>query len=187
MKILVRSVLAIALACVLAGCAQTSTPAEESAPASTSSAEQAAEQQDESQNAGGVAVDPTTLLTPADVESVSGLSGLKVVPYDPSIGAGGKVNIATADGQLVAMLVFEGPDVWEAWNSDGVTFGQEYTPTVGDESFTGPAEMDTPYIFAFRNGDNAVVIDTFFDAGATNTILTVEQLAELARLVDSRL
>ncbi|MDP2300535.1 MAG: hypothetical protein Q8M55_07465, partial [Actinomycetota bacterium] len=53
-------------------------------------------------------VDPSALLTPADVEQVTGLTGLSVVPYDPAVGAGGDVNIADETGQLVAMLIVEG-------------------------------------------------------------------------------
>jgi len=89
-------------------------------------------------NAAGGTIDPEDLLTPADVEAVSGLSGLVVVAYDPAVGAGGDVNIATADGQLVAMLVVEGPETWDAWLTDGNTVGQPVTPPVGDESFIGP-------------------------------------------------
>lgn len=138
--------------------------------------------------AAGGAVDPAALLTPADVEGVSGLSGLTVVPYDPAVGAGGDVNIAAADGQLVAMLVVEGPETWDAWLTDGYTVAESVTPPVGDEAFVGP-NPDTStvtYIFGFRKGDIAVVIDTYFDANG-ETILSVEQLRQLAELVNSRL
>jgi hypothetical protein len=139
-------------------------------------------------NAAGGTVDPAVLLTPADVESVSGLSGLEVVPYDPAIGAGGDVNIATADGQLVAMLVVEGPETWDAWLTDGYTVSESVTPPVGDESFIGPNPDTSPtvYIFGFRRGDVAVVIDTYFDANG-ETILSVEQLRQLAETVNGRL
>lgn len=139
-------------------------------------------------NAAGGAVDPTVLLTPADVESVSGLSGLKVVAYDPAIGAGGDVNIATADGQLVAMLVVEGPETWDAWLTDGYTVAESVTPPVGDESFIGPNPDISPtiYIFGFRKGDIAIVLDTYFDANG-ETVLSVEQLRQLAEVVAGRL
>lgn len=129
------------------------------------------------------------LLTPADVERVSGLTGLRVVPYDPAIGAGGDINIADASGQLVAMLVDEGPETWDAWLTDGSTVGEPVTPPVGDESFIGPNPdvSPTPYIFGFRKGDRAVVIDTFFVPAQGRTVLTIDQLRELAAIVESRL
>ena len=139
-------------------------------------------------NSAGGAVDPAALLTPADVESVSGLSGLAVVAYDPAVGAGGDVNIATAEGQLVAMLVVEGPETWDAWLTDGYTVAESVTPPVGDEAFIGPNPDTSPtiYIFGFRKGDIAVVLDTYFDVNG-ETVLSVEQLRQLAEVVEGRL
>ncbi len=133
-------------------------------------------------------VDPGSLLTPDDVESVSRLSGLKIVPYAPEIGAGGDVNIADASGQLVVMLVVEGPETWDAWLTDGYTVAESVSPPVGDESFIGP-NPDTAaslYIFGFRKGDVAVTLDTYFDANG-ETVLSTEQLRELAEVIESRL
>lgn len=139
-------------------------------------------------NAAGGTVEPEELLTPADVEAVSGLADLTAVAYDPAVGAGGDVNIATADGQLVAMLVVEGPETWDAWLTDGNTVSEPVTPPVGDESFIGPnpeVSADT-YIFGFRKGEVAIVIDTYFDTNG-EVILSVDQLRELAEIVAGRL
>ena len=133
-------------------------------------------------------VDAATLLTPEDVEAVSGLTGLKVVPYEPAIGAGGDVNIATADGQLVAMLVVDNLETWDAWLTDGYTVSEPVDPPVGDEAFIGPNPDTSPvvYVFGFRKGDVAIVLDTYFDANG-ETFLSVEQLRALAEIVESRL
>jgi hypothetical protein len=137
---------------------------------------------------GAGAVDPNELLTPADLEAVSGLAGLEVVPYNPAIGAGGDVNIATAGGQLVAMLVVEGPETWDAWLTDGYTVSEPVTPPVGDESFIGPNPdvSAAVYIFGFLKGDTAIVLDTYFDTNG-ETILSVEQLRALAEVIEGRL
>jgi len=134
-------------------------------------------------------VAPSELLTPADVEAVSGLSGLTVVPYDPAIGAAGDVNIADASGQLVALLIVEGPEEWDAWLTDGFTVREPVTPTIGDESFVGPSPdvSEAIYIFGFIKGDTAILIDTFFDLGGNGTILSSEDLRALAEIVESRL
>lgn len=133
--------------------------------------------------------DFSALLTPADVEAVSGLSGLKTVPYDPMIGAGGNVNIAEADGQLVAMLIVEDAESYDIWEGDSQTYLRDYTPAVGEKSFIGPHDSVTTdsYIFGFRSGSYAVVVDTFFRVQGVTKILSVEQLAELAMIVESRL
>jgi len=139
-------------------------------------------------SAAGGTIDAAALLTPEDVESVSGLAGLKAVPYDPAIGAGGDVNIATGDGSLVAMLVVEGPETWDAWLTDGFTVSEPVTPPVGDEAFIGPNPDTSPvvYIFGFRKGDTAVVLETYFDING-ETVLSVEQLRSLAEVVEGRL
>ncbi len=139
-------------------------------------------------NAAAGTVDASSLLTPSDVEAVSGLSGLQVVAYDPAVGAGGDVNIATGDGRLVAMLVVEGPETWDAWLTDGYTVAEPVTPPVGDEAFIGPNPDTSPvvYIFGFRKGDTAVVLDTYLDANG-ETILSVEQLRQLAEIIEGRL
>lgn len=137
---------------------------------------------------GGGTVDPKALLTPADVEAVSGLTGLKVVPYNPAIGAGGDVNIADGEGRLITMLVVEGPETWDAWLTDGFTVSEPVTPPVGDEAFIGPNPdiNSAVYIFGFLKGDTAIVLDTYFDANG-ETILNVEQLRELAEVIEGRL
>lgn len=132
---------------------------------------------------------PTALLTPADVEAVSGLTGLKTVAYAPETGAGGDVNIADESGQLVAMLVIGGPELWDAWVTDGFTVREPVTPPVGDESFIGPSPEvgEAIYIFGFKKGEVAVAIDTYFDQGGYDTILSIEDLRALAEIVASRL
>lgn len=133
-------------------------------------------------------VDPAVLLTPEDVERVSGLEGLVLAEYDPAVGAGGAVNIATADGQLVAMLVVSDLETWHGWLTDGSTVGEPLEEPVGDESFQGPSPdvSSVPYIFGFRKGEVAVAIDTFFDSNG-EAVLSTEQLRELAEIVAGRL
>lgn len=134
------------------------------------------------------AADAAKLLTPSDIEKVSDLTGLKVVPKDPSAGAGGDVNIADSTGKLVAMLVLESQETWDGWLTDGFTESEPVTPPVGDESFIGP-NPDTsakPYIFGFRKGEHAVLIETYMDTDG-ETVLSMDQLRKLAEVAYSRL
>jgi len=129
------------------------------------------------------------LLTPADVEQVTGLSELVVVAYDPSVGAGGDVNIADASGQLVVMLVVADPEVWDQWLTDGMTVAEPVAPPVGDESFIGPNPdvSSATYVFGFRRGDVAIVLETFFVGDSAETVLSTEDLRALAEIVEGRL
>ena len=43
-------------------------------------------------------------LTVQDVEKITGLQGVKLVPRDPSKGAGGDLNFANKDGKLILMV-----------------------------------------------------------------------------------
>ena len=48
--------------------------------------------------------DYESLLTIKDVEDVSGMQGVKLVPRNPQVGAGGELNFALADGTLLLMV-----------------------------------------------------------------------------------
>ncbi len=132
---------------------------------------------------------PSDLLSPADVESVSGLSGLRTVPFAPESGAGGDVNIATADGQLVVMLTMADAEAWDGWMTDGTTVAEPVTPPVGDEAFIGPAPDagGATYILGFRRGETAVQVVTFPEGAGPDTVLSVEHLRALAEVIESRL
>jgi len=130
----------------------------------------------------------TELLLPVDVETVSGLSGLTVVSRDSAAGARGDVNIATTDGQLVVVFVVGDLETWHGWLTDGSTVGESVDPPVGEESFLGPSPDVSPtvYLFGFRKGEAAALIETFFDENG-EVILSTEQLRALAQIVADRL
>ena len=90
---------------------------------------------------------------------------------------------------LAAMLVIGGPELWDAWVTDGFTVREPVTPPVGDESFIGPSPEvgEAIYIFGFKKGEVAVAIDTYFDQGGYDTILSIEDLRALAEIVANRL
>ena len=105
---------------------------------------------------------PAGLLTPADVEKVSSFTGIKVVPRDPSKGAGGQVNLATADGKLVVMATFgKGADY--GWMKSSLSY-RESLSGLGDTAFVGPSKNVMPvlYIVGFKKGDHAAILNTYF-------------------------
>jgi hypothetical protein len=129
---------------------------------------------------------PSDLLTPADVEQVSGLTGIKVVPRGSSAGAGGQVNLATADGKLVVIGSFGNGAEFDAMKS--TPNYREPLSGLGDAAFVGPS-MDitqTLYIVAFKKGDHTAILTTFFEGTTTTTVLSMDQLKALAAIVASR-
>ena len=127
------------------------------------------------------------LLTVADVEQVSGIKGIKVVPYDPSKGAGGNLNFATQEGTLVVMANFQGSTFYQQSKSQQGFFKADVTG-VGDEAFSGPAQSPTgePYALWVRKGGQAFALSSFFTTAEKN-YLSQDQLRELAKIVLSRL
>jgi hypothetical protein len=172
------------IAAALAMTACTGTAASTSGPAAPTAATTA--------NATESAGDATTLavgslLTAADVEKISGLKGIRIVPYDPSKGAGGDINLATSEGKLVVMGNF----------GDGARFDSEKVtpnyrkaiPGLGDAAFVGPSKdiMPTLYIVGFKKGDHTALLTTFFKGtNVKSTMLSVQQLKRLAAIVASR-
>ena len=88
------------------------------------------------------------LLTVADVEKVAGVAGVKSVPRQPEIGAGGMLNFANSSGKLILAVSFgDGQLYKKARDTKEVDLGgKKYpnqlfahsVPGVGDEAFASP-------------------------------------------------
>ena len=127
------------------------------------------------------------LLTPADVEQVSGLTGIKAVAHASMVGAGGDVNLVDADGKLVVIANFFSGAEFAVVKRSGSY--REALSGLGDAAFVGPSEkiMPTLYVVGFQKGDHTAVLATFFKGATLDTRLTMDQLKALAAIVASRL
>lgn len=139
------------------------------------------------------------LLTPADVEQVSGLKGVKLVAYDPSKGAGGDLNFATAEGKLVLIANFFPASVYDATKKQkGVM--QDEISGLGDDAYDGPGDPGLqltthdgpvgPSMIAFRKGSQSATLAGFMNVSDWNDwklYLSLDQVEELAKLVASRM
>lgn len=173
------------LVIALSGCAPASSGAgtgskdtSASAPA-TSAAEQAA------MNTSNP--DAAELLTVADIQKASDLTGLKVVTKGSSTEAMGRLNFANGNGDLVATLSL-GDAVAFDQSMKGMNFSREATGT-GDMCYVGPSAKVSPVltIFAAAKGDHAVIMKTFLKTkGGTETWLSIEQLQQLTGLALGR-
>ena len=124
-------------------------------------------------------------ITIQDMEKVTGLTGLKVAPSDPSKGAGGDHNFADSAGNLVLMTQkMSGRTMYEG-NKKMKSYVKGPVPGVGDEAFNGPPG-DYPYFLFFLKGDTSVSLATYFGKGG-KTRISMEKLIELAKLIASRI
>jgi hypothetical protein len=131
--------------------------------------------------------DASDLLTIADVEKVSGLTGIKTVERASIPGAGGDVNFVTADGKLVLIATFVDGAGFDAWK-DTPNY-REPLSGLGDAAFVGPAKdiTETLYEVGLKKGDHGALLVTFFKTLGKETVLTMDQVKELAGIVESRL
>jgi len=120
-------------------------------------------------------------LTVQDVEKITGLHGLKLVPADASKGAGGDLNFANKDGKLILM-------VQRMLNSDAL-YSQtkkmngtvkEDIQGVGDAAFTGPAG-NLQYFVSFKKGKGSGTAATFLTF--TGTQLPLDQVKKVAQQI----
>lgn len=102
------------------------------------------------------------LLTVADVESATGLKGLKLVPRGSTTGAGGDLNFGNADGSLLLMVQFGNADLFKQWKAQPDVYNSAVTG-VGDEAFNGPKGGLSPYVLFFRKGSHSVGLSSFLD------------------------
>ncbi|MFZ6658081.1 hypothetical protein [Undibacterium sp. TJN19] len=125
------------------------------------------------------------LLAVADVEKVTGLSGIQVVGKDPAKGAGGELNFANADKKLITMVMIQDGSMFDFWKKqygkDGVSI-----QGVGTEAFHTKPDSAISYI-AFKKGNKAIWIQSMGWNKTGKPNLTDAQLAELAKLAASRM
>ena len=135
----------------------------------------------------GLGTDIEELLRVSDVEQVTGIKGIQLIPRDPLIGAGGDLNFARADKDMVLMVLVKDSSMYEEWkNIEG--YFHASVPDIGDEAFEGPSFGEFRYILIFRKGNKAVSISAFMNLEAGGEpFLNMEQLCQIAEIIISRL
>jgi hypothetical protein len=128
---------------------------------------------------------PDPRLTVADVEKVSGLSGVKLVPADPAKGAGGDLNFAGPEGKLLLMVRFSTASLYDSLKT-GSTF-HALVSGVGDEAFDAPPGQ-VQYVLYVKQGAKAVSITTYASSSKPyGPRLTMDQLKAIANVILARL
>ncbi len=125
------------------------------------------------------------LLTVADVESATGIKGLKRVPSGSVDGAAGDLNFAQSDGSLLLMVSFGDASLFKAWKTQEGNFNSA-VKDVGDEAFNAP-KVNAPYVLCVRKGNRAFGLSSFLNPDTAKPWLSQDQLRSLAKIILSRL
>ena len=126
-------------------------------------------------------------LTVADVEKISGFTGIKAVERNPMQGFDGDLNFAKADGKMVVTAKFYDAN-WYAGSKQNKDQIKAMVPDIGEEAYIGPGFMDPQYTLTFLKGQHCVFLSTALVAGdPIKTALTLDQLKDIGKLIASRL
>jgi hypothetical protein len=126
-------------------------------------------------------------LTVADVEQISGIAGITAVGRNPMKGFGGDLNFAKGDDKMVVTAKFYDAN-WYAGNKRDKENIKAMVSDIGDEAYIGPGFMDPQYTLTFLKGQQCVFLSTALVPGdPITTVLTLDQLKEIGKLVASRL
>ena len=134
-----------------------------------------------------VIVESENLLTVDDVEKATGMKGIKLIPRNPAIGAGGDLNFALEDNTILLIVAIQNVSMYVEWKKQEGFFYAAVSG-IGDEAFEGPSFGEHRYVLIFRKGENAISLSSFFNMEARGKpFLSQEQLRELAKIMISRL
>ncbi len=124
------------------------------------------------------------ILTAADVEKVSGLTGVHTVPKNQATGAGGELNFAGADNKLVLMVMVQPQSTFDFWKKQ---YGAKGDPVakLGSEAFRSKAGEFISYVVFLKGGTGVWVQSMGWKKGG-GANFTAQQLEELARLAEPR-
>jgi len=127
------------------------------------------------------------LLTAEDVEKVTAIQGVKLIPRNATMGASGDLNFALKDDTLLLTVTIQDSSMYKKWKNEEGFFHAD-VPGIGDEAFAGPSFGEDHYILIFREGKKAVSVLSFFNPKAGGKpFLSQEQLRGLAKIMISRL
>ena len=134
-----------------------------------------------------VIVESENLLTVDDVEKATGMKGIKLIPRNPAIGAGGDLSFALEDNTMLLIVAIQNVSMYTEWKKQEGFFYAAVSG-IGDEAFEGPSFGEHRYVLIFRKGENAISLSSFFNMEARGKpFLSQEQLRELAKIMISRL
>ena len=175
----------LVLALGLTACAKPVAPAVSATPSQPASATAVASPTAEAMRNSNP--DAAALLTIADVERATGMTGVRLVKQGSTPEATGRLNFAGPEGALVAIMAL-GDAVAFNQSMQGTFFSRVATGT-GDMCFVGPSAKVSPTLtlFVAVKGDHAVIMRTFLkEKGTAATWVSIDQLQSLVGLALQR-
>jgi len=125
-------------------------------------------------------------LTTQDVEKVSGIKNIISVPKGSIPGAGGDLNYATEDSNLIVMIQITDKSNYESYKS---YYFKSEIKFLGDEAMEGATMKGVPdNIFVFKKGEKCVALTVFMDQNDfKKNMLSHDQVTQLAKIIDSKI
>ena len=137
---------------------------------------------------------PPSAISIAEVERVTGLKGVHIVPPGSQPGAGPGLDFAGPDNTLILMVntgpaaLYENARKQKEMDIGGKKYPMELfhaaVQGVGDEAFDSPPG-NLQYVIYLRKATQAASVSTYLDHG--KPILNMTQLTALAKIVASHL
>jgi hypothetical protein len=130
-------------------------------------------------------------LTIADVEKVTGITGIQLVAPGSVTGAGAGLNFAGPDKKMILMVNFATAALYRRAKDQKTIGGMPMplfhadVPGIGDEAFDSPPGP-TQYVLYVRKGANAASFTSYYVSN-TKATLTMEQLKAIAKIAVSRM
>jgi hypothetical protein len=134
-----------------------------------------------------------SIVTAADVEQATGLTGLKLVPRQKAVHGitenkllTGDINFVGADNQPVIAIQFRPSFAFDQFKEDS-GFIKAAVKGIGDEAYTGPS-FDPQTSVNFVKGDYYVAVATHIDPKDRHkTVLPIDKVIAVAKVVAARM
>ncbi|MGB8319518.1 MAG: hypothetical protein WCE54_15395 [Ignavibacteriaceae bacterium] len=125
-------------------------------------------------------------LTASDIEKITGIKAVKLIPKNPKIGAGGDLNFSTNDDKLIVMVQLVNQNNYPSYKK---YFFKADINGLGDQAMKGATIQNrAENLVAFTKGNRCVALTVFANTEhITQNMLTIEQTTELANVIASRM
>lgn len=125
------------------------------------------------------------MLTVADLEKITGMSGVHATPKNQAKGAGGELNFENAENKLVTIVMIQDAAMFDFWKKQYGTLADP-VPSLGSEAFITKPKSAIAYIF-FKKANKAIWIQSMGWNKKGGNNISDAQLLEMAKLAVSRL
>jgi hypothetical protein len=133
------------------------------------------------------------IISAADVEKATGLSGVKQVPRQKAVDGitqnkflTGDLNFIRSDRQPIIEVQFRPAFAFDQFKGDS-GFIKAPVPGLGDEAYTGPS-FDPQTTVNFRKGAYFVAVSTHIDPkDKSKAVLKIDQVIAVSRIIASRM